>query len=90
MGPSALGILLRRKESTGPRLSRKGKTMWGTSWASAAVDTESPWSSSTADIGLLAIAHIKNSGDLVLRVERWGQSLEKWSPLGATAPKDNT
>lgn len=62
----------------------------GTSWAAAAVDTESPWSSSTADIGLLAIAHIKNSGDLVLRVERWGQSLEKWSSLGDTAPKDNT
>ncbi|CAO2635200.1 hypothetical protein LEMLEM_LOCUS22998 [Lemmus lemmus] len=39
--------------------------MWGTSWASAAVDTESPWSSSTADIGLPAVVHIKSSGDLV-------------------------
>lgn len=37
MGSSVLGILLRRKDSIGPRLCRKGKTMWGT-----AVDTESP------------------------------------------------
>lgn len=70
MGSSALGILLRRKDSIDPRLYRKGKTMWGTSWASAAVDTESPWPSSTEDIGLPVIAHIKSSGDPVVRVER--------------------
>lgn len=88
--PPSPGILLRRKENSGPRLSRKGKTMWRTSWASAAMDTESLWFISTADVDLPTIAHIKSSEDLLVRAVRWEQSLEKWSSQGDSAPKGNT
>lgn len=49
-------------------LTKQGKTMWGSSWPSAAVGAGSSWSSSAADMSLPAIAHSKSSDNLEVRM----------------------
>jgi hypothetical protein len=49
-------------------LTKQGKTMWGSSWPSAAVGASPSWSSSTADMSLPAIAHSKSSDNSEVRM----------------------